>query len=49
MKIVLEVIFSAALVGFFGLMLVLRAGLTFPRFGRWLDKKLGRHWFDGQT
>jgi hypothetical protein len=30
----------AAVVG-----LVLRSGLAFPRFGRWLDRKLGTAWF----
>jgi hypothetical protein len=46
MKVLLEVVFSVAFVCAFGFVAVLRWGLALPRFGRWLDRRLGTNWFD---
>lgn len=39
------VLWCVTFVGLFTFIAVLRWGTAFPRFGRWLDKKLGSDWF----
>jgi hypothetical protein len=48
MKILLEIFFSVAFVGIFAFMGVVRLGWVFPRFGHWLNSKLGGNWFYDQ-
>jgi hypothetical protein len=45
MRTAWEIIFSVAIVALFTFIIILRWGSAFPRFGRWLDKKLDSNWF----
>jgi hypothetical protein len=48
MRVVLEVVFSVAFVGLFAFIAAVRFGWALPRFGRWLNRKLGGNWFYDQ-